>query len=211
MKKAEVVSGLQKGLDHRFTDVGFKLRKSNFEYVRKIDELHQIYRVETLKMEDWILVTPSAFVGSTTINRMFNDILGRSTKVTGPTCGFGIYNVSGHARGCYQVRSKEDLEIVPEPIWSDYVEVAEPFFGEVGSLRAIDEYLNSGSGVRPPGGSVSGACKGLIAAKLAGNPQFEQLAADYFEFWARSQSQEIAADILNVRTALEHPGEIDQA
>ena len=211
MKIVELKKGLLNKLDGLFFDKGFKHRKTNFEYVKKIGEIRFIYRIGVHAKTDWFLITPSAFVGSTQINKKFNDILGRDIQVTGSTCGFGIGNETNHQRGRYHVDAKHEISSVAESIWSDFREVAMPFFNRVNSHEAIDGYLNKRSEGQAPAGSVSNACMGLIVAKLVDNQQFFELADIYFDFWSKSQSPAIAKDIITIKKALIGKTEITKA
>jgi len=202
MKIDELKIELQNKLDERFADKGFKLRKTNFEYVQKIGDLRFIFLVGIHAKTDWFLITPSAFVGSTKINKKFNELLERDIQVSGSTCGFGIGNETNHQRGRYRIDKKYEINSAVESIWLDFIEVAMPFFNNVNSLEAIDGYLNKIDAGRAPAGSVSNACKGLIVAKLVDNPSFFELADIYYDFWSKSQSPAIAKDIITVKKSL---------
>jgi len=202
MKIIELKSEIQNELDDLFIDKEFKLRKTNFEYTKKIGDLRFIYWIGIHAKTDWFLITPSAFIGSTQTNKQFNEILGRDIQVTGSTCGFGVGNVTNHQRGRYHVDAKGEISSAAKSIWLDFIEVAMPFFEETNSLEAIDGYLNKISEGRAPAGSVSNACKGLIVAKLVNNPRFFELADIYYKFWSKSQSPAIANDIITVKNAL---------
>ena len=208
MKIADVTSRLREQLDERLSADGFKFRKTNAEYVRKQGDLRYIFRLGIHAMTDWFLVTPVAFVGSTVINKAFNEILGRNISTSGSTCGFGIGNECNHQRGRYQIETEDDILASGAAIWRDYAEVAAPFYESVNSMEGIDGYMNSIHENRHTAGSVGNACMGLIVAKMVGNPRFNELADTYYDFWAKTQSLAIAADILTVRKALEGTNEI---
>ena len=211
MKIAEVRDQIQSAVNPRFEEVDFVLRKADFEYVRRSGDIRAIFRIEIHAKTDWFLITPTAFVGSATINRKFNSILNRNIQPTGSTCGFGVANETNHARGRYQVDSLSDLANAIEAIWSDFVEIGSPFFDRVNSSESIDNYLNEQKVGICPAGSVSNACLGLIAASLTKERDLHPLADKYFQFWADAQSPELAQDILTVRDALIGPPVIPKA
>lgn len=202
MKINELKISFQNKLDSSFAEKGYKLRKANFEYIRRIGDITFIFGIGIHAKTDWFLITPSAFVGVSQINKKFNEILGRKIQVTGSTCGFGIGNICNHQRGRYSIDRENDINHVVDLIWLDFTEIALPFFENASSLEAIDKYMNAIDEKRIPASSVSGACKGLIVAKLVNNPKFFELADIYYDFWSKAQSPAIATDINTVKNAL---------
>jgi len=202
MKIAEIRNQFQSLLDPRFEVVDFALRKANFEYVRRRGDIRAIFRIEIHTKTDWFLVTPAAFVGSSTINKRFNSILNRNIQSTGSTCGFGVRNETDQVQGHYQLDSLADLPVAAEAIWSDFTEIASPFFERVDSIEGIEQYINQSQEGRCTAGSVSNACKGLIAASLSGKRNLNSLADTFYQFWSDAQSPDLARDILMVRDAL---------
>ena len=202
MKQVEVRSEIQTALNSRFEEIGYALRKADFEYVRKREDIRSIFRVEVHAKTDWFLITPAAFVGSATINRQFNSILGRNIQPTGSTCGFGVGNETNSNRGRYQVDSLSEIPDVAERIWSDFTQVGSPFFERINSIEDIALYMNESKGGTCPGKSVSNACLGLIAANISRKSDVTLLADTYYQFWANAQSPGLAQDILTVRDAL---------
>ena len=199
---AEIKEALQKNLDGCFLEEGFKLRKADFEYTKKVNDLRFIYRISIHSKSGWYSITPEVYVGSSKINKRFNEILNRQIQVTGTTCGFGIANETDQQRGRYQVVEIHEISSAAESILSDFKDIALPFYNKVNSHEAIDKYLNAITENKAPVGSVSNACFGLIVANIVNNPRFSELADVYFNFWSKSQSPEIAKDIIAVKNAL---------
>jgi len=201
MVLADIKETLLNILDERFLENGFKLRKADFEYTKKVNDLRFIYRIGIHSKTGWYKITPEVYVGSSIINKRFNEILNRQIQVTGTTCGFGVGNETNHQRGRYQVDEIHEVSSVAESIWSDFVDIALPFYGKVNSHEAIDKHLNAITENKAPADSVSDACFGLIAASIVNNPRISELADLYFNFFSKSQSPEIAQDIINVKYA----------
>ncbi len=203
MKINDLKNELQNKLNNNFAKKGFKLRKTNFEYIQKINDLRFVFMIQIHAKTDWFLVSPSVFVGSTKINKMFNDLLNRKIQVSGSTCGFGISNETNHQRGRYSIENENEIDSTGDSIWMDFIDVALPFFEKVNSLDGIDEYLNNICDDRAPAASVSSACMGLIVAKLVDNSRFIELTDLYYDFFLSKAQSPAAKDIITVKKALE--------
>ncbi|MDR0901641.1 MAG: hypothetical protein LBM92_02600 [Opitutaceae bacterium] len=193
--RADLAARLSKHL----RQFGFAWRKTESEFVRKKPNINNLFRVTVLPWSGWYGVEAAVFVGFPEIIRVFNEALGRKLLTSGPVLGFGISNrVKG--RGSYKIEVTEDVLSVAQKLGQDFEEVALPFFGQVGNLAAINQFMNAPdeSGYHKPE-SVSNACMGLIAAKLCKNPIFPQLVEDYFAFCREAQNATLAQPILEVR------------
>ena len=184
--------------------VGFKHKKTSFEYVKKSDELYYIFRVYTHSKTDWIKVASSVFVGSPKINKFFNLALNRNLPVNGSTWGYGIRNEQ-RDKGTYNIDSEKDIQNVIARLLEDFNEIALPEFQEVNSLEKLEQKLNEKNthGLYQPM-SVSSACSGIIAAYMVDKGDFTQICDNYYEFCKTSQSKELAKPILETIDYLEN-------
>jgi hypothetical protein len=198
MNVADLKVGLHQKLGSLFEEKDYKHRKADFEYIKKKNGFVYIFRIYIHSKTDWFLVEPSVFIGVPKINKQFNEILGRNIQVNGSTFGFGIRNKTNNDRGGYHVDSVDDIETVAKSIWSDFIDLALPFFTQKNSYENIDLYLNG----KEKSESVSNACLSLVAANLVKNPNISQLADSYFSFWSKAQSPELAKDISFVKSVI---------
>jgi len=78
-----------------------------------------------------------------------------------------------------------DIEAGVDTLEGYYENIAKPYFERYNSLEAIDDILNNPPFQHSPahvGGNFDDRCmKGLIAARLVGNPKYDELVAIYNE------------------------------
>jgi hypothetical protein len=195
---------IQLDIHERFKNYcdGFKYKKSDFEYTKKLNGISHIFRIQLHSKTGWVKVAPSVFLGSYDVNKLFNNALSRNLPLTGITCGFGINNKYGD-RGNYSIDSDKDIPSVVESLIIDFNEIAVPLFNKIQVLKDIDEFINKKSeeGIYRPE-SVSNACLGIATAKLCDNPDYNKICEDYYEFCKQSQSSELAEPILRIRKYL---------
>lgn len=199
MKKQEVVSAFEVRLEKPMADRRFRVRKSDSVYLKKDGDITCLFDVDVTAMIGWFLVQPAVFVGSARINRLCCAATGRPFSAHQITCGFAVHNVTAHQRGKYSVESADVIPGVADSVLRDYEEFAAPFYAQHASLEGIDAYLNTPRDGMQAAGSVSWACRGLVAAHLRGRPDVRSLAEGYYSFWSAAQGPKIAGIIL--RTA----------
>lgn len=180
---------------------GLKYRNSGFEYAKRSKGISCIFRIYLHQKTDWIRVEPAVFFGSSEVNKLFNEALGRNHPVNGHTCGFSIRNRCND-RGNYSMELLSEIPEIAAALKRDLHEVAIPAFDNYGSLHGIESFLNKKvAGLFKPD-SVSTACFGLIAAKLCDNAEFDKIYGDSIEFCSKVQSPALAAPITKVRDFL---------
>mgnify|MGYP001815747355 CR=1 FL=1 len=203
MKIQEVKDSITAELGAYFGEHGFRLRKADFEYVKKTEKNYWIFRPGPSAWTDWFSLSPSVFYGCPRVNKLFNLALGRSITVSGSTWGFGIRNEFDHQRGNYQVEDENSLLEAVESLRKDFDEVALPWFHKVNSLESLDKHMNCPRDGTLVAESVDWACHGLIAAKLANNPSYEEIFVDYKTSLFETNNAEVAEPILVVKAYLD--------
>ncbi|GAB5560522.1 MAG: hypothetical protein SynsKO_21690 [Synoicihabitans sp.] len=200
MKIDEIQWAMHEQLSQHFD--GFKYRKSDFEYAKRVKGISHIFRIYLHAKTEWIKVEPAIFLGSSDVNKLFNNALGRKLPATGSTCGFSVRN-KYKERGNYSIESESDITSVVECLRRDFTEIAIPLFEDNRTLQDVEKYINTKSedGKYCPE-SVSDACLGISAAKLCENPDFGKICDDYYEFCRQAQSPVLAAPILKIRDYL---------
>lgn len=185
---------------------GFSFKRVDFSYARRRKACIDEFQIELHKMTGWYIVVPSVSAICPEINKLFNTIMSSKNPLNRPTFGFSIDNKFERARGRYHIKDKADFKPVIAAIESDFLEVALPWFSGIQDMRSIDAHINEKdrNGKYNPK-SVSHACKGLIAAHLAGNPAFGEMAEAYYKFCCNAQSSALAEPILRTRDYLKPP------
>ena len=203
MKIQEVKECITTKLGAYFEEHGFRLRKADFEYVKKIEKNYWMFCPGISKWSGWFSLEPAVFFGCPHVNKLFNLALGRSITISGDTWGFGIRNEFDHQRGNYQVEDEDSLAEAVESLRKDFDEVALPWFEKVNSLESLDEHMNCRREGTFVAESVDWACLGLIAAKLANNPSYEEIFTDYKTSLLETTGDELAEPILAVKAYLD--------
>ena len=72
MKIQDVKDGLSLELGDYLKEIGFSLKKVNFEYVKKINKNYAIFWIGIHAKTEWFLLTPGVFFGCSQINKIFN-------------------------------------------------------------------------------------------------------------------------------------------
>jgi len=185
---------------------GFAFKKGNFEYVRLRKPCTDLFSILLHKMTDWYIVVTCVSISCREINKLYNTIMDRKDPLRWPTFGFSLDNKFSRERGRYHINAEADFSAVIEGIKSDFLEVALPWFSEIQDMQSIDAHINEKdrNGKYNPM-SVSHACNGLIAAHLAGNTAFGEMAEAYYKFCCNAQSSALAEPILRTRDYLKPP------
>ena len=203
MKIQEVKDCITTELGAYFEEHGFRLRKADFEYVKKAEKNYWIFEPGIAAWTGWFSLNPGVYFGCPRVNKIFNLALGRSITISGSTWGFGIRNKFDHQRGNYQVEDEGSLLEAVEALRKDFDEVALPWFDKVNSLESLDEQMNCARDGTFVAESVDWACLGLIAAKLVNNPSYEQIFMDYKTPLFETKDAEVAEPILVVKAYLD--------
>lgn len=109
MKIQEVKDAITTGLGTYFEEHGFRLRKADFEYVKKIQKDYWIFEPGINTWTGWFSLSPGVYYGCPRVNKIFNLALGRSITMSGSTWGFAIRNEFDHQRGNYLVEDQGSL------------------------------------------------------------------------------------------------------
>ncbi len=199
---AECQATIHAGLA-RIIEQDFSYQKKRFSYTRKRKPCTDEFRVELHKMTGWYVVAPSVFVICREVNKLYNTILNVKSPLGRATFGFGIDNRFTRQRGRYHIDEVADFRDVTKAIEADFFDVGLPWFARIYDSQSIDAHINSrdSTGEYHPL-SVSQACKGLIAAHLADNPAFDDIAEAYYRFCCNAQSPVLAEPILETRNYL---------
>ena len=199
LKIKEVQSLLNEGVEAEFAELGFKYRKTLFQYVKENKDIYNIYRINLLKKTDWFNVVPEVFLAIPKINKIYSQAFGVKIKSSDTTFGFAIRN-EFRTRGSYIIDCDSDIVKAIEKIKADFYEIAIPFFQENQSLKDVDKMINMDKKLGNP--TVCGACDRLILAKLCDNPEYEKLADEYYEYCKNAQGK-LAAPILEIKKFLD--------
>ncbi len=202
VKAKELRSRLSAELERLATQYGFAPGGTRCRFIRKRGHLSHEFRISVCAKSNWHLVSPELGAAWRPICDMYNKILLPRIPLRHSLCGLGISNEFPN-RGEYCVDDEASVLVACSRLENDFKEIALPYFEHHRDLSSIEATLNR----RSPDGtylprSVPAACTGLIAAKLCGKRDVEEMARSYYEYFARVQSPALAKVILTVREAL---------
>lgn len=184
MKKSEVMAKVLDGISALLLDKGFRLRKKDQSIIRKINGVTQ--KIEIPMWDYWplyysftLLVSVRDEVAAAIFNHFF-DIPPEFCAETDSAIGNLKYFLDGEGRE-YKVTTMDEVSKAISDLTPIVLEKILPFFERCTSIHGIDAALNTDShkfAITNPL-SVADAAKALIAARLAANPKFANLANQY--------------------------------
>ena|SRR2546423_6170030 len=185
--KEKIISGL----NDKFTQDGFKYKKTMNEFVRSQGDFSYKFYIEQLAWSSSYSLDIQLYISQKKIETILKKIIGkwRHNITMGQDIG-RIYNspdgreiVNGSLSiWLYQ---NEDVEAAIESLEWYYNDIAKPYFQQYQTLEAVDDIINNPPFNHCPayvGGNLDNRCmKGLIVARLVDNPRYNELVAIYDE------------------------------
>ena len=196
MKTNDVKNKIIELTEAHIHNSGFKLRRTNLEYVQTNNDISHIFRINIIAKTGWFIISPEVYFGHTGINNIHQQRINKNRKISGITSGFGVRNEYPE-RGHYGLETEGDIQNIADRVIEDFDEIAIPFYDRITSISSIDDYYNMSGKII---GSQYTACDALIAAFL-NNREFHDLAKTYYDFWFKAQ-RELANVILETERFL---------
>lgn len=196
MKKEDVNKILNDGFKIRFKNLGFKKNKIGFS-----KELNDKFSIRFgYSIIDYGSVFPSTFsfsLSSVEFDKIYSKIL--ETDRTGLwiySTGIGsLYEIGKYSKPKHEIISEDDCFNMVEEATCFMTEVAIPYLNSISNFKALDDYYNQNP-TRPDFGVRS-----LIIAKMAGNPNYEELKTTYRQLFI-DKNWAVKEDVLNLEKVI---------
>jgi hypothetical protein len=171
---------------------GFTLRASRDQFVRRHDDVTDIFQLTCLDGKPGLRVQPGVAVRFDLVEEIFHRTSGFEVKhqKDTPTIGSKVGNIlSGSNRTCeFQIESRAHLQRATEGVLSVFLEFALPYFEKYSSLQAVDAELNTRPTERTPNRIAPWlrCATGVIVAKLTGRTDYDELVRVYTDVMKHS-------------------------
>jgi hypothetical protein len=173
------------------TSHGFLLKLAKDRFVRRRGEVSDFFQLVCLDGKPGYRIQPNVGVRLEQVEHIFHQASGIESKYQKdtPTMGSSIgMLLTGDSRSCeFLVESGSDVAMMAGQIVGTFHEFAMPYYERWGSLIAIDAELNSKPSERSHHRPLAWqrCSTAIIAAKLVGRPDYDQLAGFYTEVMKR--------------------------
>ncbi len=190
MKVNKIAQQISDGVLESFQKHGFKYRKAQKEFIRKTDNIEQIFRLLYYKKDKYITIDPKLIIQVIEIESIYKSIAeieGRPYLTLGNhflairDYDGDDFNYKKKPTKEWLIEDEEDvkhlIKIIPEYLEENIL----PYFEKISSISRADELLNK----YPEKMCVHNysyplrANIAIIAAKLNKNPQYDELIEIY--------------------------------
>jgi hypothetical protein len=192
--KSELKSALFTSLRSDMAKNGFSLKAANGRFVRRRGEITEMFQLVCLDAKPGYRIQPNVGIRIEQVENIFHQISGFESKFQKdtPTIGssVGIY-LTGDSRACeFLLESQSEVAVVAERIIGIFQEFALPYFERLGSIQSIDAELNDKPAERTHHRALAffRCSTGIIVAKLAGRPNYDELASLYADVMTRDNN-----------------------
>ncbi len=168
---------------------GFRLKKSESAFVRKIPEGKQTISISLIDYSPKFLLATPVCIRLDTVESIFNMFSGSPPKyhaITVTSITQLEYFTSGRRKE-YAIANEAELSNVQAKLSTVVTEKIIPLLNEVQDCLALDKLLNAESNLEPNVRRIpfdsshhpAGAMSAVIVAHLAKNPDFEQIVSGF--------------------------------
>lgn len=169
---------------------GFVYKNTNNEFISNNRDFLFVFNMLLTSWSDHYSLGVRLYISQKKVEHVYEHVLGKSHKLT---IGNSIERISKSPDGREVINGDmailliqdEDIEAAVETLKRYYGDIAKPYFNKYQTLTAVDDIINN-----PPfdycpahvGGNFDDRCiRGLIVARLVGNPNFDRLMSIYDE------------------------------
>jgi hypothetical protein len=212
LKAQEVKDRIASGLTLQMITEGFTYKKSTNEYKRTDGDYTYFFRIEQVLWSDHYSIDVHLEINQKKIETVVEKILGKQRHKFTIGADIGRIKLSPDGRTIvngglqFILLFEGDIEAAIETLYQYYTDIAKPYFKKYSSLDALDDIMNNEPFAHCPahvGGMFYERClKGLIVAKLVGNPRYDELVAIYNEEIKETFNEEFITTYKQVRDYL---------
>lgn len=197
LSSKEIKESIAIQLSERLKKDGFFYKKGNNEFVSNKGNFSYIFNMLLTAWNDHYSLSVRLYISQKEIEQVYERILGKSHKLTiGNTIERILKSPDGrevvNADMSIIIFQTDDIEAAAETLEKYYTDIAKPYFEKYQTLYAVNEIINN-----PPfdycpayvGGNFDERCmKGLIAARLVNNENYQKLVTKYDEVIKETRS-----------------------
>lgn len=211
LKTKEVKELIATGLMEKFIQQGFVYKKTINQFEKMQAGNTSIFNILITAWSKHFSIDVRLYISQKKIEEIYESSVGKSHKIT---IGNTIERINASPDGRAVVNGDlvinlyfdDDVEAAVESLENYYNTIAKPYFEKYQDLKSIDDIINNPPFEHSPahvGLGLDERCmKGLIAARLVDNPNYEQLVSTYDEAIKRTMNEESIENYYKVKEHL---------
>lgn len=180
-----LLKSVHQELGPRLAKYDFSFRPAVEVYVRNCPEgVSQLFYVRSYKSGSSLVVEPGVGIRIDRIEEIFHRTSGFEAEYqpTTPTIGAELWRLEGQSQAFrYRLNQEGDVGLVTEELSRAFAEKALPYFESYSTVEAVDRLLNEAPMEKTPHRVMDWlrASTGIIAAKMTGRQNYDELVAVY--------------------------------
>lgn len=190
----------------------FVYKKTSNEFRHQKGDFTYVFNIEQVAWSDTYSLRIRIYISQKKIEDTLEKIIGKLRHKI--TIGNNIGRIYKSPDGrevvngdlSIWIRQDEDVEAAVESLEWYYTDIAKPYFKRYQTLKSIDDIINNAPFDYCPanvGGNFDDRCmKGLIAARLVNNPDYEKLVAIYDKAIKQTMNSESIENYYKVKDYL---------